>query len=181
MAFPMSTHVRRATTWSLVLSILMIVAGVLAIAVPVVAGLAVTALVGWLLVFSGLLHLAFAWRAGHASAVIWEVLVGLVYGAIGLYLVVHPLLGLASLTLAISVYLLFEGVLEFVLSFRTRPARGSGWLLADGVITIFLAAMIFFTWPSSSVWVLGTLIGISMLFSGISRLMLTTEVRRMVA
>jgi uncharacterized membrane protein HdeD (DUF308 family) len=181
MATSMTTDFRRATTWSLVLSILMIVAGVLAIAVPVVAGIAVTALVGWLLVFSGLLHLVFAWRASHASAVVWEVLVGLAYGAIGLYLVAQPLVGLASLTLAVSVYLLFEGVLEFVLSFRLRPARGSMWLLADGIITVLLAAMIFFTWPSSAIWVVGTLIGVSMLFSGFTRLMMTTEVRRLAA
>ena len=159
----------------------MIAAGVLAICVPVIAGIAVTALVGWLLVFSGLLHLAFAWRAGRAGAVVWEILLGVLYGGIGFYLLASPVGGLASLTLAIAIYLLIEGVLEFVLSFRLRPAPGSGWLLVDGIITLVLAVMIWSTWPSSALWVVGTLVGISMFFSGITRLMLSLAVRRIVA
>jgi len=174
----MTAGVRQATTWSIALSVLMIIAGVMAIGVPMIAGVAVTALVAWLLIFSGMLHLAFAWRGG---AVLWEILLGIVYGAIGFYLLVNPLAGLASLTLAIAIYLLIEGVLEFVLSFQLRPLPGSGWLLVDGIITLLLAVMIWSTWPSSAAWVVGTLVGISMLFSGITRLMLATAVHRIVA
>ena len=177
----MTADVHRATTGSIVLSVLMIAAGVLAISAPMIAGIAITALVGWLLVFSGLLHLAFAWGAGRAGAVLWEILVGIVYGAIGLYLVSSPVGGLASLTLAIAVYLLIEGVLEFALSFQFRPAPGSGWLLVDGIITLVLAVMIWSTWPSSALWVIGTIVGISMFFSGITRLMLSLAVRRIAA
>jgi uncharacterized membrane protein HdeD (DUF308 family) len=88
--------------------------------------------------------------------------------------------GLASLTLLVAFYLVVEGMLEFVLSFRLRPAPGAGWLLFDGVITLVLAVMIGSTWPSSAAWVLGTLVGVSMFFSGITRLMLTLTARRVV-
>ncbi len=71
--------------------------------------------------------------------------------------------------------------MEFILSFRLRPLPGSGWLLFDGIITLILAMMIWRTWPSSSEWVIGTLVGISMLFSGISRLMLSLAARRLVS
>jgi uncharacterized membrane protein HdeD (DUF308 family) len=181
MANSMTADLHKAATWSIVLSVLMIVAGVLAVCVPVIAGVAVTAVVGWLLIFSGMLHLAFAWRAGRAGAVLWEILLGLVYGGIGFYLVAKPIAGLASLTLAIAAYLLIEGVLEFILSLQLRPAPGSGWLLADGIITLVLAAMIWSTWPSNAGWVVGTLVGISMFFSGITRLMLSLAVRRITA
>ncbi len=181
MANSMAADVHKATTWSIVLSVLMIAAGVLAIFVPVIAGVAVTALVGWLLVFSGLLHLAFAWRGGRAGAILWEILLGVVYGAIGFYLLASPVAGLASLTLAIAIYLLFEGALELALSFQLRPAPGSGWLLVDSIITLVLAVMIWSTWPSSAVWIVGTLVGISMFFSGITRLMLSMAVRRIAA
>jgi uncharacterized membrane protein HdeD (DUF308 family) len=156
----------------------MIAAGAMAIFAPMVAGVAVTALVGWLLLFSGALHLVFAWRAGRAGSVAWEILLGVLYGAIGFYLIAQPVVGLASLTLAIAAYLLIEGVLELVLSFQMRHAPGSGWLLFDGIITLILAVMIWSTWPSSAVWVVGALVGISMFFSGITRLMLSTAVRR---
>ncbi len=181
MANSMTVNVRRATTWSIALSVLMIVAGVLAICVPVVAGVAVTALVAWLLILSGLLHLAFAFRDGRAGAILWEILLGIVYGGIGFYMLARPVAGLASLTLAVAVYLLIEGALEFVMSFQLRPAPGSGWLLVDGIITLLLAVMIWSTWPSSAAWVVGTLIGISMLFSGITRLMLSLALRRVVS
>jgi len=177
----LDADVRTAATWSIVLSVLMIAAGILAICVPLIAGVAVTAIVGWLLIFSGLLHLAFAWRAGRAGGVLWELLLGIVYGAIGLYLLVSPVAGLASLTLAIALYLLLEGILELVLSFQLRPAPGAGWLLVDGIVTLVLAVMIWSTWPSSAVWVVGTLVGISMFFSGITRLMLSVAVRRITA
>jgi len=181
MANSMTAGVRQATTWSIALSVLMIIAGVMAIGVPMIAGVAVTALVAWLLIFSGMLHLAFAWRGDRAGTVLWEILLGIVYGAIGFYVWANPLAGLASLTLAIAIYLLIEGVLEFVLSFQLRPLPGSGWLLVDGIITLLLAVMIWSTWPSSAAWVVGTLVGISMLFSGITRLMLATAVHRIVA
>jgi uncharacterized membrane protein HdeD (DUF308 family) len=137
--------------------------------------------VGWLLTLSGVFHLAFAWRAGRPRGVVWEILLGIVYGGIGFYLVTHPLVGLASLTLVIAMYLLIEGVLEFVLSFQLRPAPGSGWLMLDGIISLVLALMIWSTWPSSAVWVVGTLVGISMLSSGVTRLMHSLAVRRVVA
>src|SRR6476620_1012997 len=99
MANSLTADVHKATTWSIALSVLMIAAGVLAICVPLIAGVAVTLLVGWLLIFSGLLHLAFAWRAGRAGGVLWEILLGIVYGGIGVYVLVSPIEGLASLTL----------------------------------------------------------------------------------
>ena len=181
MANSLTTDVRTATTWSIALSALMIAAGVLAIGLPMIAGVAVTAIVGWLLLFSGLFHLAFAWRAGRVGAVLWQILLGLLYGAIGLYIIASPVAGLASLTLAIALYLFIEGVLEFVLWSRLRALPGSDWLMLDGIITLVLAIMIWSTWPSSAVWVVGTLIGISMLFSGITRLMLSIAARRILA
>jgi uncharacterized membrane protein HdeD (DUF308 family) len=171
-------EMHKATTWSVVFSVLMIAAGVLAVFAPGIAGVAVTVLVGWLLIVSGVLHLAFAWRAGHASAVVWEILLGILYGGIGFYLVAQPVAGLASLTLAIAIYLVLESVLEFILAFQLRPVPGSGWLLFDAIVTLALAALIGSGWPASSVWAVGTLVGVSMLVSGVTRLMLSVAVRR---
>jgi uncharacterized membrane protein HdeD (DUF308 family) len=181
MTDSLSDALRKTTTWSIVLSVLMIIAGVLAMFSPAIAGVTVTYVVGWLLIFSGILHLGYAWRASGASSVLWEILLGILYGAIGFYILTQPGIGLASLTLALAFYLFIEGVLEFILSFQLRPAAGSGWLLFDGIVTVILAALIMSNWPSSSVWVLGTLVGISMFFSGLTRLMASFAVRRVVA
>ena len=172
-----ATFVKKSVGWSIALSVLMIVAGILAIASPLAAGVAVNIFVAWLLVFSGAVHLVFAWYRPSTGGLLWELLVGILYIFIGGYLVVHPVAGLASLTLALAIYLLVEAVLEFVLGFTLRPLPGSGWLLVDGIITLILAVMIWRTWPSSTGWVIGTLVGISMLFSGTSRLMLSLAAR----
>ena len=171
------TIVKEAVGWSIGLSVLMIVAGFLAIAVPQAAGIAVNLVVAWLLVFSGAAHLVFAWHTRTTRGFLWELLLGILYIFIGGYLLLHPVAGLASLTLALAIYLLAEGILELILSFRLRPMRGSGWLTFDGIITLILGAMVWRTWPSSTAWVIGTLVGISMLFSGISRLMLSLAAR----
>lgn len=169
--------VKKSVGLSIGLSILMIVAGVLAIAIPQVAGIAVNLLVAWLLIFSGVVHLVFAWHTRTAGGLAWELLLGVLYIVIGVYLLVNPVAGLASLTLALAIYLFFEAILEFALGFKLRPSPGSGWLLFDGVITLILAVLIWKTWPSSTEWVIGTLVGLSMLFSGASRLMLSLAAR----
>jgi len=174
----MNLYALLSPKWSIAISVLMIAAGVLAIAAPLLAGVAISAFVGWILVFGGLLHVAFAWRSGSTGATVWEILLGLLYGAIGLYLLARPIAGLASLTLALAVYLLIEAALELALAFQGRRTRGTGWLIFDAVVTLVLAAMIGSTWPWSAAWAIGTLVGISILFSGVSRLMLTLALRR---
>lgn len=173
--------VKSASTWSIVLSVLMIAAGVLAIGVPAIAGSAVTMIVGWLLLFSAVFHLALAFTGGRAGAVVGEILLAAVYGFIGYYVLTHPAVGLASLTAAITVYLFIEAILEFGLSYMLRPLPGAGWLLFDGIVTLALAIYIVSTWSTSASWVLGLLVGVSMLFSGITRLMLSIAVRSTVS
>ncbi len=175
------TIVKESLGWSITLSVLMIVAGILAIIVPPVAGVAVVLLVAWLLVFSGGAHLVFAWHTRTTGGMIWELLLGIVYVFAGAYVLRHPVAGLASLTLFLAIYLFAEGILELILGSRLRPMAGSSWLVFDGIITLILAVMIWRTWPSSTEWVIGTLVGISMLFSGVTRLMLCLAARRLVA
>lgn len=172
------TIAKKSVGWSIGLSILMIVAGFLAIVVPLAAGVAVNLVVAWLLIFSGVAHLVFAFHTRSAGGALWELLLGVLYILIGGYLLLHPVAGLVSLTLALAFYLFAEGILELALSWRLRVMPGSGWLIFDGIITLILAVLIWRTWPSSSEWVIGTLVGISMLFSGISRLMLSLAARR---
>jgi uncharacterized membrane protein HdeD (DUF308 family) len=175
------TIVKKSLGWSIALSVLMILAGLAAIVIPPAAGIAVTIFVGWLLIFSGVAHLVFAWHSRESGGALWEALLGILYLFTGGYLLINPVVGLASLTLALAIYLLAEGILELILAFRLRPAIGWGWLLFDGIITLILAMLIWRTWPSSTVWVIGTLVGISMLFSGIARLMLTLAARRVIS
>src|SRR5215467_1563207 len=174
------TMVKESLGWAIGLSVLMILAGGLAIIAPAGAGIAVALLVAWMLIFSGGAHLAFAWQTRTAGVFIWELLLGILYGVAGAYVLLQPVTGLASLTLALAVYLFAEGIFEFILSFLLGPLPGSGWLMLDGIVTLILAVMIWRTWPSSAEWVIGTLVGVSMLFSGFSRRMLSLTAKSLV-
>ena len=171
------TIVKKAVGWSIGLSVLMILAGIVAIASPLAAGIAVNVLIAWLLVFSGCVHLVFSWYTRTTGGFLWELLVGILYVVIGVYLLMHPVAALKALTIALAIYLLLEAILEFASGLKLRPLPGSGWLLFDGVITLILAVMIWRAWPSSSEWAIGILVGVSMLFSGTSRLMISLAAR----
>ena len=82
-----------------------------------------------------------------------------------------------SLTLVLAIFFLVEGVIEIVLDFNIRKVPNPGWVLFDGIITLILGLLIRAKWPSVSAWVFGTLVGISLMFSGISRFMLSLAIR----
>ncbi len=169
---------KKTLGWTIALSALMILAGFIAIVLPPVAGFGVTIVVGWLLIFSGIMHLVFAWQTRGVWAILWEILVGAVYTIVGVYILINPLLGMVSLTLALAAYLLAEAVFEFILAVRLRPRPGSGWLFVDSLITLVLAILIWRSWPTSSAWAIGLLVGISMVFSGTARLMISLAARK---
>jgi len=174
------TAEKKVLGWSIVLSALLVFAGILAIVLPPIAGLGVTILVGWLLIFSGVAHLVYGWQTREKGGMIWELLLSLLYIAAGVYVLWNPILGLVSLTLGLAAYLVVEAILEFILAVRLRPAPGSGWLFVDAIITLILAVIIWRTWPLSAAWVIGTLVGISMIFSGMARLMLSIAARKLI-
>jgi uncharacterized membrane protein HdeD (DUF308 family) len=173
-----SDVVRHASTTSILWGVLLIVCGIVAIALPLLAAVAVNALVAWLIFVAGAVHLLLAFRVHGAGSKIWKLLVGLAYLFFGGYLIVHPLLGVTSLTLLLAVLFLVEGVLDIVMFFRMRSLQGSSWVLIDGIVTLVLGLMIYMQWPSSSAWAIGTLVGVSLLISGFSRVMLSLAVRR---
>ncbi len=172
---------RQASTWSILWGVSLIILGMVAVAEPFVAAVAINVLVAWLIVLAGVVHLVLAFQAHRAGSVIWKLLVGLTYLFFGGYLIAHPVLGVASLTLVLASLFLIEGILNIVLFFQMRSMRGSSWVLIDGVITLLLGLMIYMQWPSSSAWAIGTLVGVSMILSGITRVFLSLAVRKAVA
>jgi uncharacterized membrane protein HdeD (DUF308 family) len=157
---------------------LLIVLGVMAVGSPFLAAVAVNVVVAWLILFAGVVHLALAFRAHGAGSMIWKVLVGIAYLCFGAYLLVHPVLAVATLTLLLASLFLIEGILDIVLYVKMRPIHGSSWVLIDGIVTLLLGLMIYMQWPSSSAWAIGTLVGISLIFSGVARVMMSLAVRK---
>ena len=176
-----SDIVRHASTWSILCGAALIVLGVLAMGSPALAAVAVNAVISWLIVLAGVVHLSLAFYAHQAGSVFWKLLVGLAYVFFGVYLIAHPALGVVSLTLVLASLFLVEGIFDIALFFQMRAIGGSAWILADGIITLALGLMIYLQWPSSSNGALGTLVGVSLIISGMTRLMLSLAVRKAAA
>lgn len=177
-ATPVSDFAHKTVNWSIFLSVLLILAGLFTLMIPFLGGIGVAIFVGWAMIVSGITHFILAFKTHTTGSLLWELLLGAVYLFTGVYILIHPLAGLATLTLLLAIYLFVEAIFEVVHFFQVRPRDGAGWLLFDGLITFVLALMIWRSWPSSSVWAIGTLVGISMLFSGFSRLMLAMAAKR---
>lgn len=172
---------RQASTSSIVWGILLIILGIVVVGFPVHAAVAVSVVIAWIIVLVGVVHLIIAFQAHRAGSLVWKLLVGLAYVFFGVYLIAHPALGVVSLTLLLASLLLIAGVFDIVMFFQMRTTQGSIWVLIDGIVTLLLGLMIYRHWPSSSAWVLGTLVGISMIVNGFTRVMLSIAVRRATA
>jgi uncharacterized membrane protein HdeD (DUF308 family) len=181
MAQNSSDLVRRASTLTILWGVSLICLGMFAVAAPLIAAVAVNALIAWLIVLAGVVHLVVAFHSREAGSVIWRLLVGLAYICFGGYLIARPALGVASLTLLLASLFLVEGIFNIVLFFRAPTVLRSIWFLVDGIVTLLLGLMIYMQWPSSSAWAIGTLVGVSLIFSGVTRVMVALTVRKAAA
>lgn len=176
----LSQAARKITGWYIAAAVLFIVLEMLAVMEPFVASLAVSRLVAWLLIFGAVIHLIGAFKGGATKQVFLQGLAGLAYLVGGYYCLRHPLLALGTLTLVLAAVILGGGALEIVSYFRLRRENASGWLLFNGIIALLLGGMIWLHWPSSSVWAIGILVGMTLFMTGTTRLMFGLAARKLI-
>ena len=156
--------------WKLFLfqGVVMIILGVLAVAAPAVATIAVDIYVGWLFLLSGLVGLVALFSAKNIPAFLWSLITAALSAAVGVLLVWKPVEGALSLTLLLTAFFVVEGVFQIVTSVAYREViRGSwGWMLVSGVADLALAAIIILGWPTTAAWALGLMVGINLITSG---------------
>jgi uncharacterized membrane protein HdeD (DUF308 family) len=106
-----------------------------------------------------------------------KILLSLLYGICGIALAFFPVAGVAALTLMLGTLLLIQAGTLTAIAFQLKPVEGWGWFLVDAATSLLLSVLIFAKWPSSAIWTIGTLVGVSVLMSGISRIMIATKIR----
>ena len=175
----LSQAVREHWKLFLIEGIILVILGILAILVPPLATIAVTILIGWLFLISGVAGLITTFGARHAPGFWWSLLSALLGIAAGLVLLVWPLSGAISLTLLLIVFFIIEGVLSIMYAVEhKRELTGQwGWMLVSGIIDLILAAMIWGGLPSTAAWALGLLVGINMLFGGSAMIAMAMHAR----
>jgi uncharacterized membrane protein HdeD (DUF308 family) len=170
---------KKNSTWLLVLGILEIIVGTWAIFMPTIAGLAAVVMIAIVLIIGGIARLIEAFMANSFGNGVLAFLWGALVAATGVYLLMMPVVGLATLTLVAAIGIGLDGIFRIVMSFKMRPHKGWGWMLTGGIVSAILAILIFVHFPTSAVWLVGTLIGISVLFNGITMVSIAMAARKL--
>src|SRR5882672_10156468 len=158
--------------WKLFLveGIVLVVLGMGAILIPVVASLAVAIFLGWLFLMGGIVGAVTTLMGRHVPGFWWSLISAAITIIAGLYLVGWPFAGAVSLTVVLAAYLVAEGIASMLFAYEHRgqlPSRW-GWLFLNGIIVLFLAGIIIWLLPFAAVWALGLIIGIDFIFGGAS-------------
>ena len=170
-------EVRKRSGWAIIMGLVTAALGVFLVLYPMLTATITTVLLAWTLIFVGIVQFIFALHSKKAGQFLWKVLSSIVYVGCGALLAATPVAGVAALTGILGWLLLVQSVLQAITAFRLRPLEGWGWFLFDAVWALLLGVLILAQWPFSSVWAIGTLVGVSVLMSGISRIVIASEIR----
>ena len=173
----LSGEVKKRSTWTMFMGFLIAAFGLLLIAYPFAAATITTVLLGWVLIFVSIAQVVFALHSHTVGKFFLKILSALIFGICGLILAFFPIEGVAALTGVLGTFLVAQAIVLFVIAFQVKPLEGWGWFLADGLGSLVLGLLILAKWPSSSVWAIGTLVGIAVLISGITRIMIAGRIR----
>jgi len=156
--------------WGLFLAegIILIILGIAAIALPPIATLAFTIIIGWVFLISGVVGLFTTFWARHVPGFWWSLISAIIGIAAGVVLLLWPITGTLSLTLVLIAFFVVEGIVSimYAIEHRNQLTGRWGWMLVSGIIDLILAGIIFAGLPGTAVWALGLLVGINMLFGG---------------
>jgi len=170
----LQTQMREAVkaNWKafLIEGIVLVILGMAAIAIPLLASIAVTIFLGWLFLISGAVGLYLTFTTRDMPGFWWSLLSAALALAAGLILIVQPVAGTLTLTLVVSAYFIAEGIttIMYALAHRKELSGRWGWLLVSGLVDLVVAALIIAGLPGSAAWAIGLLVGINLVFGGTS-------------
>jgi uncharacterized membrane protein HdeD (DUF308 family) len=167
--------------WTLFLveGVVLLVLGATAIALPLLATLALTILIGWLFLVSGVVGLFTTFWLRQAPGFWWSLLSAVLGIVVGTVLLAAPASGAVSLTLVLVVFFVIEGVASvmFALDHKRELSGRWGWMLMSGVIDLALAALILSGLPGSAGWAIGLIVGINLIFGGAALIAMALHAR----
>ena len=172
-------HMSGNWLWFMLLGVLLAVCGTAAIVLPPVleaTTIIVPVVLGVLLMVGGLATIISAFWAGKWSGFLLQLLVGILYLAVGFVFTENPFQTALLLTLFIAIVFIIMGI------FRTTAALVLqfpqwGWALLNGVVTFLAGIIIYRSLPEGAFWVIGLLIGLEMIFNGWMWIMLALALR----
>jgi len=171
-------ELHRNWKWPLALGVALILLGGFALIDSVAVSIISMVFFGWILLLAGVIEAVQTFRhhkGGHFFLHLLNTVFAIV---VGLMLLWNPLAGSLVLTLLMAAYFLVAGTFS-ILTSLTAPMPGSGWMLVDGIITVMLGILVWAQWPTAGLWIIGLFIGINLITSGWSQVMLALALRRL--
>ena len=168
--------------WGIFLAegIILVLLGIAAILLPLIATLAFTIIIGWIFLASGIVGLITTFWARHAPGFWWSLISGIVAIAAGIVLLLWPITGAVSLTLVLIAFFVVEGIVSIMYAIEHRKQLSGRWpwMLVSGIVDLVLAGIIFAGLPGTAGWALGLLVGINMVFGGAALIAMALAARQ---
>lgn len=163
----------------IVMSIVLIVLGILSIIMPAISSVTFTLVLALILLAGGIIRVIKSFHSHPVRGFWLNLVTGVLYAIAGLVILVNPLAGTLSLTAIVGTLFMGEGIFTIIMAFQVRPGGQESWMMVlDGVITLIMGILVWNQFPSSALWLIGLYVGISLLMSGISLLVITLAARR---
>jgi uncharacterized membrane protein HdeD (DUF308 family) len=167
--------------WGLFLAegIVLLILGAAAIVIPPLATIAVTIILGWVFLVSGVVGLFTTFRMRAAPGFWWALISGVLAIVVGIMLLIAPLRALIPLTIMLVAFFIIEGIasIMYALEHKRELSGRWGWMLVSGVVDLILAAVIFAGLPGTAAWAIGLLVGINMVFGGAAMVAMALHAR----
>jgi uncharacterized membrane protein HdeD (DUF308 family) len=160
-------RLRAASPRLLWLGVAMVVLGIAAIVFPMASTLVAALLVGWVLLIFGCITLVGSFSIHGTGPFFGALLLALLSIAAGVFLLFNPLAGAIALTLWVGIIFMFQGAFEVFFAFEIYPHPGWAGMLISGIASAAVAVLIVAGWPGISVILLGILLGVNFITTGV--------------
>lgn len=177
----LTNEIKRSATWSICMGVITALLGVFLIAYPMFTATITTLLFGCTLIIIGVAQFLFALHSQSIGSLLLKILLSALFLVAGVGIAFFPVAGVAALTVLLGTMLVIGAGFETATAFLLRPIRGWGWYLFNAAASLLVGILILAGWPASSVWAIGTLVGVSVLLNGISRVMIAGLIRSSVS
>src|SRR5690242_1435927 len=152
--------------WFVALGVLLVIAGFIALMSVVLATIVSVLIVGWMMIFSGIVEIIHGFQMKLWSRFFMWVIIGALYVVGGFLVVWNPIFAAYVLTPFVGGFLIAAGVVRIVLAMQMRTSAQWGLVVLSGIITLLLGAIIIIGWPVSSLYTLGIFLGVDLIFAG---------------
>lgn len=166
------------SSWYLILGLLLVVLGSLAIIFSAWSTIVSVIYLGSMLVALGLFKAIKAYKVSKWSNFFLNIFLSVLYTVFGFFIVFYPGINAITLTLFFAILFIISGITRIIFAIgKYTPQRGL--LIINGIITLILGGLIWYQWPSSGLWVIGTFVGIEAIFTGFNWIMLSLHAKEL--